>query len=402
MKQSRSFKLHRTSPLRYYQNRLQNSLTCLTCLTSLTCLTNLTCLTSLTCLTCLTCLTSLTCLTNLTCLTSLTCFTCLTCITCLTSLTCLTCLTCFTSLTCLNCLICLFQEVCMAVDPHVPAAKDSTGVQNVSAAPVVFIVPVAGVSTEHQNVTAASGVSSDDSIVPTAGSSTGVQPMLPAPGVSNVLNVRRHPPTGTLRGVNVFQVDSETGYIADLELAPYDSPILKRFRALEEAEGRNHSAVVIQVVNRLNPADVGANRQPTFVSSVADHTVLPVHPFGYRNLLAYLVSPKYIDIRSRIHQYMVRRSGPLSQNFDQRNFVTVLLEYPASQSRLVVKTILYKIGGLENPRLMLINLMGYCKNSWNLESISGLTDYMHLPITGLLAMASNPAELSLARFFPRH
>jgi hypothetical protein len=205
------------------------------------------------------------------------------------------------------------------------------------------------------------------------------------------LNVRRHPPTTFLRGVNIYQVDSETGYDSELGLATQDSTLVQWFRVLEAAEGRNHSLVLIQIVKRLslssptNPAD-GVNSQPLSVSSLTDHMILAVHPFGYHRLLKYFVSPKYIEIRSRVHQFVVAKSGPLMKNFDQKNFVTIFQKYPASQMMLVVKTMPYNIGGVGERHHCLINLLEFVKYSWNLESVADFTDYMHLPVNALLAL----------------
>jgi hypothetical protein len=98
------------------------------------------------------------------------------------------------------------------------------------------------------------------------------------------------------------------------------------------------------------------------------------------------VSPKYIEIRSRVHQFVVAKSGPLMKNFDQKILVTMLQKYPASQMMLVVKTMLYNIGGVGDRHHCLINLLGFVKYSWNLESVADFMDYMHLQVNALLAL----------------
>ena len=68
-------------------------------------------------------------------------------------------------------------------------------------------------------------------------------PLFPAPNFGIVepaclpdLNVCRHLPTRSLRGVNVFQVDSETGFVPCLGLAPFDTTIMRRFTDMENVK----------------------------------------------------------------------------------------------------------------------------------------------------------------------
>jgi hypothetical protein len=65
---------------------------------------------------------------------------------------------------------------------------------------------------------------------------------------------------------------------------------------------------------------------------------------------------------------------------------------------LVVKTMLYNIGGVGERHHCLINLLGFVKYSWNLESIVDFTDYMHLLVNILLTLGKNPYDLMLQRF----
>jgi hypothetical protein len=181
---------------------------------------------------------------------------------------------------------------------------------------------------------------------------------------------------------------------------------VQRLRVLEAAEGRDCSTVLIQAnkpasaAAATNPAESdGANSPTSFVSSLKDHLILAVNPFSYYRLLKYLASPRYVEIRSRVRQFVGARSGPLMNNFDQKNFISIMQKYPASQTMLVVKTMLYNIGGVGERRHCLINLLGYVKYSWDLESIKDFLDYMHLPVNALLELGKNKLELTLQRFF---
>ena len=240
-------------------------------------------------------------------------------------------------------------------------------------------------------------------------------PLFPAPNFGIVepaclpdLNVCRHLPTRSLRGVNVFQVDSETGFIPCLGLAPFDTTIMRRFTDMENAEGRNDSAVLIQMVEKIalpsschkSNFDFGkTNIQPSFVSSLSVNMILAVSPVSYNYLLEYLASPKYVDIRSRIQQFVCQQGGPLAKNFDQKNFVNIITHYPASDMTLAVKTVLYNYGGKGERKHRLVNLLGYFKSSWDRDSIPPGTDFMHLPVNSLLQMQKNTYEMSLERFF---
>jgi hypothetical protein len=53
---------------------------------------------------------------------------------------------------------------------------------------------------------------------------------------------------------------------------------------------------------------------------------------------------------------------------------------------LVVKTMLYNIGGVGERHHCLINLLGCVKYFWNLESLADFSDYMHLQVNALLAL----------------
>ena len=240
-------------------------------------------------------------------------------------------------------------------------------------------------------------------------------PLFPAPNFGIVepaclpdLNVCRHLPTRSLRGVNVFQVDSETGFIPCLGLAPFDTTIMRRFTDMENAEGRYDSAVLIQMVEKIalpsschkSNFDFGkTNIQPSFVSSLSVNMILAVSPVSYNYLLEYLASPKYVDIRSRIQQFVCQQGGPLAKNFDQKNFVNIITHYPASDMTLAVKTVLYNYGGKGERKHRLVNLLGYFKSSWDRDSIPPGTDFMHLPVNSLLQMQKNTYEMSLERFF---
>ena len=208
--------------------------------------------------------------------------------------------------------------------------------------------------------------------------------------------LRSRPPGPIKRGVRVFVLDRDTGVIPELETAPYESSLVARYLKLERKEGREDSIALIQLVHCAEGAWI--EERENFISSISKRFILAIHPFAYRELLTYLGSQTYRDVRSAIQTALDQPDGALRDGIDQSYHVQVIFEYPMSKKVLFLKTFYLRMDGED---FSLFNVLAYASSDWNKAQVWSLRDSMHLPVNSLLSLADDPEEIGLCRFFAK-